>query len=74
MDLMKTKAILTRLEQALTFPEVGELESLMNELNNVFLHPIMDKLTAQIASYDHIPAKESVKTLFTLVEGTHETQ
>jgi len=74
IDLGKTKTILTRLEQALTFPEVGELESLMKELNAVFHHPVMDRLTAQIASYDHVPAKESVKTLFTVVEGRpHET-
>ncbi len=75
IDPVKTMAILTRLEQALTFPEVGELESLINELNCVFLHPVMDKLTAQIASYDHILAKESVKILFSIVEGrSHETK
>ncbi len=69
VDLVKTGAILTRLEHALKFPEIEELETLMEELESVFEHPVIRELKSHIASHDHELAEESVTNLQTILEG-----
>ncbi|MBI9092646.1 MAG: transporter substrate-binding domain-containing protein [Desulfobacterium sp.] len=69
VDLVETDAILTRLAQALTFPEIEELETLMEELESVFEHPVIRELKSHIASHDHELAEESVTNLQTILKG-----
>ena len=69
VDLVKTGAILTRLEKALKFPEIEELETLMEALESVFEHPVIMELKSHIASHDHELAEESVANLQTILEG-----
>ncbi|MCP4114079.1 MAG: transporter substrate-binding domain-containing protein [Desulfobacteraceae bacterium] len=69
VDLVKAGAVLTRLEQALKFPEIEELETLMEELESVFEHPVIMELKNHIFSHDHELAEDSVANLQTILEG-----
>lgn len=67
-DPAKTEAILIQLEKALAFPELGELEALVEALESVFDHPLMAEIKDHIASYDHDLAKKSVKKLQSILK------
>ncbi|MCP4023901.1 MAG: Hpt domain-containing protein, partial [Desulfobacteraceae bacterium] len=63
MDFNKSKTILTKMEEALVFPEFSELEYLVSQLEPVCNHRAMPDLMEQIASYDYGLAKETVKIM-----------
>ncbi len=67
-DPVKSRDILIRLGKALEFPELAQLEKLMENLEAVCGHPVMTKLKNQIAEHDHDIAKQTVKNLQTILE------
>ena len=60
---------LVALEEALVFPEIGELTRLMEDLAAALEHPLRLELENHIAAYDHDPAMDCVKELQDMLEG-----
>ncbi len=73
VNTTKAMDILQKFEQALKFPELGELETLMELLESVFLHPVIEDLKKNITSYDHDLAMKTVKKLQSIIKrGAYE--
>lgn len=68
VDRVPSKAVLNRLEKSLVFPEIGEIDALMNELESVSHHPLLDELRSHIASYDYDLAQKTVIALKSVTE------
>ena len=67
-DIAEAADTLEKLEHALKFPELGRLEALMERLESVIDHPVMEELKKHINSYDHDFAKQAVSRLKTICE------
>ncbi|MCG8563687.1 MAG: ATP-binding protein, partial [Desulfobacterales bacterium] len=68
-DAQAAARILGELEDALIFPEIGELTRLMESLAAALEHPLRLELENHIAAYDHDPAVGCVKELQKMMEG-----
>ncbi len=68
-DNEKTGDVLGRLENALDFPELAELERLTAELVSVCSHPLADRIKTHVASHDHDLAKQDVQQLTSRIKG-----
>jgi|GEM_PF-3152722 len=62
-DINQTMTLLSRLEKALEFPELTELEVLCADLETVCNHAKTDEIKAHIAAHDHDLARQSVTKL-----------
>ncbi len=68
-DAKAAERTLRELEDALIFPEIGELTRLMEALAVALEHPLRQELENHIAAYDHDPAMGCVKKLQEWMEG-----
>ncbi len=68
-DTEKLATLLNKLARALEFPELTELDLLLDQLDAFATHSEISRLKDQILSHDYEPARQTVQKLQTIFNG-----